>query len=309
MELFLNLIETFAYLFMIVLAGVIVGKYIDIDLHKVSKFNEIIMAPAFIFGSLLLVDMNINLLWITLLALLVMCLVSLIGWKGAERFGHDHTGNLIGLCGAMGNSGNFGIPVVTVLFGAAIVPLYSVFIVANILYAASVGYYIAGRGRLPVLKSLFFVLKLPMIHAAIIALFIQFFTPDLRFDMTQMIEPYWDIFVKIVVAYGLFVIGIAFGEMTFDDFHWHFQLPVFITRFGLAPLLTFLALYIESRYFNVFTPIIRELFIVFSVMPCARKVIMMAAMTDIEPGKAAAAVLTTTIFATCLIPPLALLFF
>ncbi|MBK66813.1 MAG: hypothetical protein CMP22_01620 [Rickettsiales bacterium] len=309
MEIFLNFVETLSILFLVVLCGVIVGKNINFSMKKISAFNEVLLSPLFIFGSLILVEMDISLFWIALIAFSLMSVVSIISWKTLERFGYDETGNLIGLCGAMGNSGNFGIPVIKVIFGSSIIPLYSLFIVSNILYAASVGYYIAGRGQLPVWKAFKFVFKLPMIHAAIVALLIQFFLPDFRLNIELAILPYWDGFVNVVIAYGLFVIGLAFSDAKLNDFHWKFQLPVFGSRFLLFPLLTFAFIWVDETYLHLLSTQIHNLFIIFSLLPCARKIIMMAAMTDINPGRAAAAVLTTTIFATFFIPIVAYIWF
>lgn len=238
-----------------------------------------------------------------------MGFVSIIGWKFFERIGYKESGNLIGLCGALSNCGNFGIPIVKVVFGSAILPIYSLFIIANILYAASIGYYIAGRGQRPMRESIMFVLKLPMIHAALMALIIQLLLPEFRTEVKDAVMIIWEEYVTAFTWFGLFVIGLVFSHTKLSDFNWRFQLPVFTSRFLFYPALTLLFVWLDQTYFYLFTPTLHKLFYVYSILPCARKIIMIAAMTDIDPGKAAAAVLSTTIFATFMIPLVSYLFF
>lgn len=309
MELFLNYIETLFFLGIVVLIGVVIGRVFKLSIKNISIFNEFGLTPLFIFGSIILVEINLSLLWIVIFAFLLMSVVSILSWKLTEKFTAEKTGNLIGLCAGMGNSGNYGIPIVKVLFGSNIVPLYSLFIVAQIIYTATVGYYIASREQRPMIDAVKFVLKLPLVYAGLLALIIQLGYPDTSTQIETFILQYWDWFLNIVIGMGLLIMGLGFASMKIHDFKIKFQTLVFLTRFGLFPLLTVLFIIIDQQFLHLLTTEIYHLFIIFSILPCAITITILAAMTNIEPGRAAAAILTTTIFATFFIPIVAYLWF
>lgn len=309
MTLFFSILKTLSYIYGACFIGFVSGKKIVINLKRLSMANEYFLAPVFIFCSVVLLDFDLTALRLPFCAVILMSLVATIGWKGAHFLGQDDKqSSLVGLCGALGNSANFGIPIVTLFMGASYIPLYSLLIISNILFTATYGYYIASRGQYGVRDAFIYVCRLPLIYALMIAVVLKLFFPVVAIALIDMINLFWDFFLFGLIAYGLFVIGVAFSGMKKHDFNLSFQWSVLVMRFIISPLMMALFIIVDVYILGWFDADIYSLLVIFSLLPTAKKIIMMASLLEIQPSKAAAAILITTLVASILMPLIFLTF-
>ena len=181
--------------------------------------TELLVAPALYLG-------------ITLVSLLLMIpLARLLFNDSKER-------SIATVAALIGNTGNLGIPLGIALFGEMSVPYLTLINLVNVFVVYTIGVFYYSRGEFSVRGSLFNILKLPVLWAALVAIALNLvgYIPSPAVDKTLMMGAYASMTMQLVL-FGIYLYGIKLGEINLRLTAW-----VNGTKFILIPVIAFFVL-------------------------------------------------------------------
>jgi predicted permease len=156
---------------------------------------------------------------------------------------------IVSIAGFVGNTGNIGIPLGIALFGMESVIYTTLINLANIVVVYVFGVYIYSRGSFSIRKSLFNIVKIPIIPASIIAIIINIndvtIAPQIN-DLLQM-GAYAGIVLQLFLL-GTFLYGIKLSHIKKSTFIIVMSQKFILIPFVTAILLSFtdLSLFIQG---------------------------------------------------------------
>ncbi|EKL1160956.1 AEC family transporter [Klebsiella pneumoniae] len=165
--------------------------------------------------------------------------------------------------------------------------------VASSIYEFTAAYYITARGRYSIKNSLILVLKMPTLHAAILALILKYF----HFELPGIIKSSVDGFVGGYSTLGMMIIGMSLAR--FDKLipDWKFAVYSILWKQGLYALviIAIFRLFNLSHYEYV-------VMVMLACNPLAANIAAVASALDVHPEKAAFAIMLSTILAVVTVP-------
>jgi predicted permease len=161
--------------FFVIGAGVILGRWLQVDKRSISRMAIYVLTPCLILSSV--VESTINtatfgtmILYVAILTALLCALSFAVGkllrWPARTIDG------LI-LCVAFCNAGNFGLSMILLAFGQSGLELATVFFVASNLAGNTLSAFFAARSKRGGWKALLQVVKLPGLYAFILAILLR----------------------------------------------------------------------------------------------------------------------------------------
>lgn len=304
MSVFLILLLKILPLYLLIILGFLVGKFLKLQKENIAVILIYGIAPVIVFKGVMKADIvasNLSLPFLFLglgiaLALSFFWLASFI-WK-------DSTRNIIAFTSGTGNTGYFGLPVAVALFGNEYLPLMVLALLGTILYENSLGFYLVARGRHSKSESLQRLLKLPTIYAFVIALV-------LNLSGVQFGGFYDQVTYGFQLAYtllGMMIIGLGIASMPKIAFDFTFISVAFLARFVAWPMVVLFLIFIDNTFFHFYGAEVQKIMILMSVVPLAANTVSYATLLKVQPEKSAMAVLLSTIFALFFIPVMVMLF-
>ena len=106
------------------------------------------------------------------LAIILLLLIPTIA-LGKMIFSDPKERAIFSIAGFVGNTGNIGIPLGIALFGEASVIYTTLINIANVFVVYIIGVYVYSRGSFSIRDSLFNIVKIPIIPASVVAIFIN----------------------------------------------------------------------------------------------------------------------------------------
>lgn len=181
--------------------------------------TELLFAPALYLG-------------ISLLALLLMIPLSKM------LFHNPKERSIATVAALIGNTGNLGIPLGIALFGEMSVPYLTLINLVNVFVVYTIGVFYYSRGEFSIRDSLFNILKLPVLWAAMVAIALNLigYVPSPAVDKTLMMGAYASMTMQLVL-FGIYLYGIKLGEINLRLTAW-----VNGTKFILIPVIAFVVL-------------------------------------------------------------------
>jgi malate permease and related proteins len=203
-------------LMVVVGAGWLMDRKFSLHLESLVKLNLYLLVPAFIFARIIdtpLGGREAGMVMLSVFTVLILCglisslISAALGLETATRKAHA-------LASMLGNSGNFGIPLVTLAFGqeAAAVQVY-VLVTMNI-STFTVGVFLANststggwRGHLRALKA---TLRQPSLYALAAAALCKTFSVPVQ-TIGWLWEPV-DMIAAALVGFALLTLGVQLSQ-------------------------------------------------------------------------------------------------
>lgn len=229
--------------------------------------TDLLFAPALYLG-------------ITLLSLLLMIpLARMLFTDTKER-------SIATVAALIGNTGNLGVPLGIAVFGEESVPYTTLINLVNIFVVYTIGVFYYSRGEFSVRGSLMNILKLPVLWAALVAIFLNLihYVPSPAVDKTLMMGAYASMTMQLVL-FGIYLYGIKLTEIKVRLTAW-----VGSTKFVLIPLLTFGVLqYVDME------PIVKGILFLELLVPLAVANVNLASLYNCAPRTATVQVFVTSV--------------
>lgn len=298
MPLFLLLLKNIFPLYIIIGMGYLGGRYLGINRDTLAALVIYLIVPVVAFGFVVELDFNPTYTLLPLITFSILTIIALLALHVGRAVYGDNRANLLSMCAAMSNTGYFGLPVVFLLFDKQWIGVYMFMMLGGLVFEATVGYYIAARGRFTVKDSLIKLATFPTLYAIFAALTLnalEIRPPDLFFT-------YRDYFKGAYVIIGMMIIGTALAPIKKLAIGSRFLALTFAGQFVLWPLLAYGVISFDKAVLHFWGNEVHGLIMVISLVPPAANITAFAAQLDLRPDKAATTVLAGTVFALFYIP-------
>ena len=194
---------------------------------------------------------------------------------------------IFSIAGFVGNTGNIGIPLGIALFGMESVIYTTLINIANVFVVYILGVYIYSRGSFSIKRSLFNIIKIPIIPASIIVITLNLngvtFHPQIQ-EFFKM-GAYAGIVLQLFLL-GTFLYGIELTNIKKSLF-----IGVMSQKFFIIPLATALIL-----SFSDFSLYVQGIIFMEMIVPLAVANINLASLYDCKPQNITSLILFSTVF-------------
>jgi len=201
------------------------------------------------------------------------------------------------------NVGYFGVPAALAVLPADVLGAYMLCLLGFAAYENTVGYYTLVRGRSSVRDGLIRITRLPAMHAIALGLAANWAGlsggPELR--------GMWEAFKGCYVVLGMLTLGLGLASLAGLGATLRFVTLTTCARFTFWPFAAVGLVAVDAAAGALLGPGVRQITLLLAALPCATSGAIFAAELGLEPDKAAASVLATTLLALVTVPLAALL--
>ncbi len=193
---------------------------------------------------------------------------------------------IVSIAGFVGNTGNIGIPLGIALFGMESVIYTTLINIANIFVVYILGVYIYSRGSFSIKKSLFNIVKIPIIPASIIAIFININ----HIEFAPQIKEFFKMGAYAGIVLQLFLLGTFLYGIQLKAIKKSLYIKVLSQKFIFIPLATAFIL-----SFSNLSPLVQGVIFMEMMTPLAVANINLASLYDCKPQEVTGLILVSTL--------------
>ena len=193
---------------------------------------------------------------------------------------------IFSIAGFVGNTGNIGIPLGIALFGEQSVIFTTLINIANVFVVYIIGVYIYSRGSFSIKDSLFNIVKIPIIPASIVAIFININ----NIQLSPQIEEFFKMGAYAGIVLQLFLLGTFLQGIRIRELHPRLFIGTISQKFILVPAATALILSLTDLPLFVQGVIFMEM-----MTPLAVANINLASLYDCKPKDVTSLILISTL--------------
>jgi len=285
----LSLLLSLLSVYFFVLLGVLSKFFFKekIDAKTVTLLSVYFFQPFLTFWGLTQREFDTSLisapLWYLLIVLTVLVFLYFLG---KVLFKEQKKRSVFTIAGLIGNTGNLGIPLGIAVFGDVSVAYTTLINIANVFVVYTFGTYFYSRGSFSPKKSLLNVLKIPILWAAVFAVFVNLSGVEIPSPVRESLKmgAYASIVVQLML-FGIYLYSVKIKSLDLKLTVW----TVFI-KFVLLPLITFAVL-----SFAPLEPLVKGILLMSLMMPLAVANINLAALYDCLPKEVTALIFITSV--------------
>ncbi len=293
MEFLLILLPVFG----IFAIGFVGQKTLKFDIPNLSKLTLYLMSPFLAFNTFytnpLTIDYAYLAIYIFALCLSLILLVSLISFLLGYNL-QDRCALI--LASAFMNNGNYGTPVVLLVFGAVGLDIAVVLMVLQQLAMSTIGIYFAAKGSKDangmktVMKR---VVRMPIAYGALLGLALQLLHVSLPSALMTCVKLVGDAAIPTIMI----VLGMQLAVISFRRIE--------LTKVGIALVLKLLIAPIIAFGLTLILPVdemTKQIMILLAAMPTAANTTLMAAQFDTKPDLVSSATFISTVLSIITLP-------
>ncbi|ENQ9296633.1 AEC family transporter [Listeria monocytogenes] len=293
MEFLLILLPVFG----IFAIGFVGQKTLKFDIPNLSKLTLYLMSPFLAFNTFytnpLTIDYAYLAIYIFALCLSLILLVSLISFLLGYNL-QDRCALI--LASAFMNNGNYGTPVVLLVFGAVGLDIAVVLMVLQQLAMSTIGIYFAAKGSKDangmktVMKR---VVRMPIAYGALLGLALQLLHVSLPSALMTCVKLVGDAAIPTIMI----VLGMQLAVISFRRIE--------LTKVGIALVLKLLIAPTIAFGLTLILPVdemTKQIMILLAAMPTAANTTLMAVQFDTKPDLVSSATFISTVLSIITLP-------
>ena len=258
-----------------------------IDDKTITLINVYFLQVFLTFWGLLIRPIDVTLLYAPSIYLGIVALVILISAFVAKLlFENKKEYSIATVAAIIGNTGNLGIPINIAIFGEESIPYTTVVNLVNVFVVYTIGVYYYSRGTFDSKTSLLNIVKLPILWAAIIAIFLSVYEVQIHSSIMNMLMmgAYASMTMQLFL-FGIYLYGTKIKEISKTLVIW-----VLTFKFILLPAVAFIVLV------NIeLDPMIKGIIFIELMMPLAVANVNLASLYDCSPRVVTALVFISSI--------------
>jgi hypothetical protein len=290
MILFERLLPIFAQtvlpVFLVALAGLVVARFVDVDGRSLGRILFYLFTPSLVFRSLYQLTIDAGALErMALISAAITLCAGALGWLVSRREDRQRR-TAIALTSAISNNGNMGMPICFFAFGAPGLALASVYYVVSSFLTNTVGVVVASAGRAPLGQALLSALRVPVLYAAALGLFLN----RLNLVMPEGVFKAIDLMAGAAIPGMLVLLGIQLRSAPI------FQRQAIIARSTAIRLLAAPVIAWGITALLAVGGLEQDVLIVQAAMPTAVITSVLATEYDVAPRLVATVIFTSTAF-------------
>jgi len=269
------LIKVLLPVFLIFLTGYIGQKVFSLDIKSISTTSLYLMTPALIFKSFYTAKLDSTYLNIVIYSVLLLTLLILFIKFVAylKNYNSSQTSALI-LSSAFMNNGNFGAPVILFAYGQVAFQYSIAIMILHTILMSTIGLYFAAKGNFSVKESIYSVLKMPIMHALVLALLWQYFKLPIPDNIYNAISMVGDAAIPLIML----VLGMQLAEIKLINIKWDINIAGIATRLLISPAIAY-----GITSLLPIGPLLAKTMIILAAMPSAAIMVMYAIQYDNNP--------------------------
>jgi len=284
-------------IFAIFVLGYVGEKKIGFDTKTISTMAMYLMTPVLVFRTFYTTNFTSEHFYMFLycfaLCFLLIAVVSI--FSTFKHYSISEKSGMI-LSSVFMNNGNYGTPVILLLFGMAGFDYAVILMVAQSLVMCTIGVYFAAKGSPSgggikyALKSVY---KVPIIYGGILGFAFQYFHIHLNKATMQAVDMVADASIPtVMIVLGMQLAKISIKHLSFE------KLSVsLLVKLAISPLIAYgLTLILPLNH------MIEQIMIITASMPSAANTTMYALQFDTEPEFVSSATLVSTVLSLISLP-------
>jgi predicted permease len=193
---------------------------------------------------------------------------------------------IFSIAGFVGNTGNIGIPLGIALFGEASVIYTTLINIANVFVVYIIGVYIYSRGSFSIKDSLFNIVKIPIIPASAVAIYINIYD----IPLSAQIQEFFKMGAYAGIVLQLFLLGTFLQGIRIRELHPKLFIGTISQKFIIVPLATAIILSFSDLPLFVQGVIFMEM-----MVPLAVANINLASLYNCRPKDVTSLILLSTL--------------
>ena len=292
------LVEKILPLYLLILAGYIAARLLGTDRHTIGKLLLYGISPALVFMGALRIEVSLANYSLPVIVFLVASLVSLSFFFVSKVFYAKPEASLMAYAAGSSNTGYFGLPVIVAVLGLEALDLAVIANLGMVFFECTIGFYLAACGNFSIKQSFYKVVRLPHLYLLLTGIFLNATGVNYTWFITAFEQPIKGSYTLLGMM--LIGIGLASTKVSFSDLR--FAAFCSLAKFLIWPALMSLLLYLSRGIFQIHTEQAAQILLIMSIVPVAANTVVIAAELDLNPGKAAFAVILSTVLALAIIP-------
>ncbi len=193
---------------------------------------------------------------------------------------------IFSIAGFVGNTGNIGIPLGIALFGEASVIYTTLINIANVFVVYIIGVYIYSRGSFSIRESLLNIIRIPIIPASIVAIYINVYD----IPLSSQIQEFFKMGAYAGIVLQLFLLGTFLQGICVKELHPKLFIGTISQKFIIVPLATAVILSFTNLPLFVQGVIFMEM-----MVPLAVANINLASLYNCKPKDVTSLILLSTL--------------
>lgn len=284
--------------FFIFTVGFIGQKVIQFDIRSLSVMTIYLMMPFLAFNAFYTQKLSNQYLYYMVylvgVAIALIIIVSLVS-KYLKYNLPEHCAMI--LSSVFMNNGNYGVPVILLIFGAHGMALAVILSVLQQLIMSTLGFYYAakggektGEGFRAIFKGL---IRLPVMHGAILGLLCQIFQITVPENLMKSISMIGDSSIPVVmIALGMQLATVKFKQIDLSKMS-----ISLIIKLIISPIIAyFIALYLPVDLEA------KQIFVILAAMPTAASTTLLAVQFQTRPDIVSSATFFSTVLSLVTLP-------
>jgi len=258
-----------------------------IDDKTITLLNVYFLQVFLTFWGLLLHPIDLTLFYAPAIYLaIIICVLLVVTFFASKLFQKQKEYSIAMVAALIGNTGNLGIPLNIAIFGEASIPYTTIVNLMNVFVVYTIGVYFYSRGNFNARTSLKNIIKLPILWAAMLAIFLSIYgyRPSKTIMNMLMMGAYASMTMQLFL-FGIYLYDIKIKEINKKLISW-----IMSVKFILLPLIAFIVLI----NINV-APIIKGVVFIELLMPLAVANINLASLYECAPKIVTALVFISSI--------------
>ncbi|MAC83594.1 MAG: transporter [Arcobacter sp.] len=299
MNLFLILLSKISPLYLNIILGYILTKYLKVRRDYVAFILIYILGPVVIFFATLSININFQLLFLPLFVFIFGSSIAFfILYKYKNEWKDASINTLAFTCGT-GNTGYFGIPLAMILLSPENANMFIFATLASLLYENTTGFYVTAKGSFTARQSIIKIIKLPLLYAFIAGLTLNV----IGVDIPSFVVPYFEVIKWLFGILGMMMLGMGMkGFNLEEDMDKKYIKIAYFFKFIFWPASILLIIFMDKSFFGLLNQDIYDVLFLFSIVPLAGNTITLAVLLNAKPQKASFTVLLSNLISIIYIP-------
>ena len=303
---FLELINKILPFYLLIVIGFVFGKFAKIDKSTMVKLLFYVAVPAVFFEFGTKIELNPTFALLPILFFGISCFLNLVYYHLCKYFFESKAKiNVIAFSAGTGNTGYFGLPVAIMLFDQETVAVYMLMNIGLSFYDYTLGAFTIARSQFSKKQAFIQVAKLPILYAFILGMGFAYY----KISIPEHFEVVFYYFRGVYAIVGMMILGVILSEVTELKLDIKFIIAMFSARFIVAPLITLLIIYIDEKYFMLYSQDVHLAMLLISIVPLAANTVIFASAHKSHPQEAALAVTLSMLIGIFYLPWVVSIFF
>ncbi|AKP72612.2 Membrane transport protein [Piscirickettsia salmonis] len=285
-------------MYLIIILGFVAAKRLDITKESIANLLIYIVNPMVMFIGAYRVHLSFGNLALPFVIFFLCVTSSMLFYFVASVFWQDTRRNLVALAAGCANSGYFGLPVVTAVFGVSALGLAVVGNFGFLLFEITIGVFLMARGHYGVMDSLRVMLKMPAIYTFAVGILCN----GLQIPLAASIDHVADLFIGAYSVLGMLMVGFGMAHIGRSSFDVKLVSILLFAKFIFWPVSAGVIVVLNRHVLHLLSIHSEHILLLMSLVPLAANTVALAIRFRIIPDKAAMVVVLSTLIALFYIP-------